>query len=84
MRKQTKAIRDEGMMSAQHVRLTLRASIDHAGITDSACADMIGISKAYLSDVLRGRRDPGPAILKFLGLVKFQSPPVYQRDAVNK
>jgi transcriptional regulator with XRE-family HTH domain len=28
----------------------------------------LGISKQYLGDVLRGRRDPGPPILKALGI----------------
>lgn len=28
----------------------------------------IGCSAAYLSDVINGRRDPGPKILDFLGL----------------
>lgn len=30
----------------------------------------LGISKQYLGDVLRGRRDPGPPILKALGIKK--------------
>jgi hypothetical protein len=34
--------------------------------THRALAKKIGISDAYLSDVLNGRRDPGPAICKFL------------------
>ena len=32
-------------------------------------AERWGISPAYLSDVMRKRRNPGPAILKHLGLV---------------
>lgn len=33
-------------------------------------AEQIGISPAYLSDVYQGRRDPGPAVLDFLKLMK--------------
>jgi len=33
-----------------------------------ALAKQIPCSAAYLSDVLRGQRTPGPKILKFLGL----------------
>jgi len=36
--------------------------------THKALADRIGISAAYLSDVLHGRREPGPAICRFLKL----------------
>ena len=36
--------------------------------TQTALAEEIGISRPYLSDVLNGRRDPGPAILSFVGL----------------
>lgn len=32
-------------------------------------ADEIGVSKAYISDLFMGRRNPGPKILKYLGLV---------------
>lgn len=35
-----------------------------------ALADRLGVTPAYLGDVLRGRRDPGPAILEALGLEK--------------
>lgn len=31
-------------------------------------ADEFAVSQAYLSDVLAGRREPGPAILKGMGL----------------
>ncbi len=33
-----------------------------------AYAREIGVSAPYLSDVLRGNRNPGPKILKFFGL----------------
>jgi len=36
--------------------------------TQKALAEEMGVSPPYLSDVLAGRRDPGPAILSFVGL----------------
>ncbi len=31
-------------------------------------AKQLNVSAAYLSDVYRGRRDPGPTLLEYLGL----------------
>lgn len=31
-------------------------------------AQKIGVSEQYLSDILKGRREPGPKILKWFGL----------------
>jgi transcriptional regulator with XRE-family HTH domain len=36
--------------------------------TQGAAADALEISGAYLSDLLKGRREPSPAILERLGL----------------
>jgi transcriptional regulator with XRE-family HTH domain len=38
--------------------------------SQSAVADEAGVSKTYLSDVLKGRRTPGPKILGVLGLYR--------------
>lgn len=38
------------------------------GRTITALAAEFGVSKAYISDVYNGRRDPGPSILTPLGL----------------
>ena len=38
--------------------------------TQAEFARLIGVSQQYLCDVYAGRRSPGPAILKFLGLAK--------------
>jgi len=35
--------------------------------SQAACAKALGISGAYLSDILQLRRDPGPSVLKALG-----------------
>ena len=38
--------------------------------TQSAVARWLGVSRAHVSDMLAGRRDPGPRLLKKLGLSK--------------
>jgi len=40
------------------------------GGTQESAAKSLGISPQYLSDVLKGRREPGPKVLKALGLVR--------------
>jgi hypothetical protein len=54
-------------LSEEEVRALLRAATQRAG-SQKAWADEHGVSGAYVNDVLRGRRDPGDAILKALGL----------------
>lgn len=44
----------------------LQQMVEQLG-SQKAVADKLGIGPAYLSDVLNGRRDPGPAILDALG-----------------
>ena len=42
-------------------------------------ATELGISAPYLSDIYKGRRSPGPAVLEKLGLVRKDPPaPVYE------
>ena len=48
------------------VRL-LHRMVDRAG-SRAALAKEFGVSPAYIGDVLLGKGDPGPAILKVLGL----------------
>ena len=38
--------------------------------THKALADKMGISDAYLCDIIAGRREPGPKVLQFLKLEK--------------
>lgn len=38
--------------------------------SQTAVAAELGVSKQYLCDVLAGRREPGPAVLNGLGLVR--------------
>ena len=42
--------------------------------TQMEYAKSLGISQQYLNDVYRGRRDPGPAILRLLGLQAAYAP----------
>ena len=44
----------------------LQQKIQRAG-TQTAIAKELGITPAYLGDVLRGKRDPGPSLLNALG-----------------
>lgn len=48
----------------------------------SAYARRTYITKAYLSDVLRGRRDPGPSVLAPLGFVKEPQPALSYRKRI--
>lgn len=54
-------------MTAEEVRDILRKAIDGNA---SAWARPLGISQAYVSDVLAGRREPGDKILQALKLEK--------------
>ena len=60
-------------MTADDVRAKLRANIDGS---QASWAKAHGVSPAYLSDVLNGRREPGEAILNALGLTRVA---VYQK-----
>ena len=59
-------------MTAADVRAMLKRACTAAG-TARAWAEKHGVSQAYVSDVLRGRRDPGEAICRALGLVAEQT-----------
>jgi DNA-binding transcriptional regulator YdaS (Cro superfamily) len=54
-------------VTTDEVREMLRKACDRAG-TARAWADQAGVSGAYVSDVLNGRREPGEAICKALGI----------------
>jgi transcriptional regulator with XRE-family HTH domain len=51
-----------------HIVQMLREKMGN--MTQRDFAEQIGVSQAYLGDVLKGRRDPGPSILQFLGIEK--------------
>lgn len=64
-------------MTADDVREKLRKAVDGNA---SAWARPLGISQAYVSDVLAGRREPGDKILQALGLEKVVT---YRKAAVS-
>lgn len=55
------------MMDSLEVCTRLRAACQAAG-GQSAWAERHSLSRAYVSDVLNARRDPGDSILRALGL----------------
>ena len=61
-------------MTRESVIRKLRQLIAEKG-TAKAAAQFLGVSSQYLSDVLKGRRDPGDKILSSMGL---QSRVVYE------
>jgi hypothetical protein len=54
-------------VTADDVRNLLRNACDKAG-TAAAWAEANELSPAYVSDTLNKKREPGPAILRALGL----------------
>lgn len=62
----------------------LKAVVDEEGSVRKA-AQEIGISAAYLGDLLRGRREPGDKVLQYLGLKKVVYRTVrYQEEKTNE
>jgi len=55
-------------MTADHVRLRLRAHLNERGYSQKQWAKLHGISPSYVSDFLGGRREPGELILDAMGL----------------
>ena len=64
-------------LDAWSVMDLIAKAIETAG-SQEALAIEWGISELYLSDILRGRREPGNKILKNMGLVKVL---VYRKKA---
>jgi DNA-binding transcriptional regulator YdaS (Cro superfamily) len=56
-------------MTLHQVLALLRRECDKAG-GQAAWAKAAGVSPAYVSDVLQGRREPGEGILRPLGVEK--------------
>ena len=57
-----------GSMKNADPRAVLKRRLD--GKTQAELARELGIKPAYLSDILAFRREPGPRVLKALGLTK--------------
>ena len=66
-------------MSPTELRSLLRKACAAAG-SQRSWAHAHGVSTAYVSDVLAGRREPGPTILEALGVTRSVS---YARRAAN-
>ena len=54
-------------LSKAHVLEMLRRKARTAG-SQKALAEALGVTPAFLSDVLHGKREPGPTMLRALGL----------------
>lgn len=54
-------------LSTDEVLSALREAVETAG-SQRAYATKLGVSQAYLADVLHGRRSPGQRVLSALGL----------------
>lgn len=61
-----------GTFPVSDVRKLLRKACEEAG-SQKAWADQHSVSEAYVSDVLKSRREPGEAILDGLGIDKVVS-----------
>lgn len=48
----------------------IRRAVEKAG-SQKAFAKANGLSEPYVSDVMNGRRDPGPRILEAVGLERY-------------
>jgi hypothetical protein len=57
----------------------LQKRIESAG-SQYRVADSLEVSNSHLTDVLQGRRDPGPKLLRALGLTKVVT---YQKAATK-
>lgn len=57
-------------MTEAQVRREIADMVGRQQVPASAVARQLGVSPSYLSDVLSGRRAPGPKILETLGLEK--------------
>ncbi len=55
------------ILNEDSVRVILEARIDSEG-SQEAAAKWLGVSGAYLCDVMNKRRAPGPKLLKRLGI----------------
>lgn len=53
-------------MTAEEFRTYLKEQVKHFG-SQRAFAKHCGVHEAFLSDIIRGRRDPGPKLLWALG-----------------
>ena len=67
--------------TATHVRQMLWAYMGANELTQKALAEKIGISPAFLNDILREKRDPQGKVLSFLKLDRVV---VYRRSTPQR
>ena len=67
---------------ADDVRALLRKACEKSG-TQQAWARKHGLSPTYVSDVLVGRREPGPAICKILRVERVPPETIYYMVAAE-
>jgi hypothetical protein len=65
----TEKVKPNGLMTPDQVLVLLRQACNAAG-SQSAWAQQHGVSDAYVSAVLAGKKLPGPRILRGIGLRK--------------
>lgn len=56
-------------LTREDILQMMRDLADQEG-SQAAAARKIGISPIYFSDILLGKRDPGPSVLQFFGVEK--------------
>ena len=49
------------------IRTALRRAVSEAG-SQSGAAQRLGVTRSYMHDLLKGRRRPGPRVLRRLGI----------------
>ncbi len=54
-------------MTKEQIIEVLKSEVQRLG-SQKALAAKMGISLPYLSDIIQGRREPGPKVLAYLGL----------------
>lgn len=65
----SRASKPRRIVSASYVVSHLRGLVSTYA-SQAECAKALGISSAYLSDILKLNRDPGPTVLKALGFAR--------------
>lgn len=56
-------------MTSDEFIVWLHKEVESYG-SQKALADSVGVSRSYICDILKGRREPGEAMLKRLGIRK--------------
>lgn len=69
-------------LTHSQMRTLLRKACDAAG-SQVKFAETAGVPKQHITDVLSGRRDPWPALLKALGLREVKSEKRYERGLIR-